>query len=337
VKTASTPTYVSGVCEMISNGDFEKKQLVFVFARDGEKLSFSNDNLIVKDKNGVIKHQSTCWRIFSLFVVGNITISSGLIQRAKKFCFSIVLMNSNLRVYQVLGFQAEGNTLLRQRQYNCSDEEKLEIAIAILQNKVANQRKTLLKQRARPESVNAAICSLKRIKDEMTTDPSIYELMGHEGVAAKLYFSSIFNNCEWNGRKPRSKQDYINTTLDIGYTVLFNFIEALTLLYGFDLYVGFAHQMFYMRKSLVCDLVEPFRPIIDYQIRKAISLQQCKQEDFELTNNAWYLKREKNKDYVIFLVEPLVKEKNEIFKYIQGFYRYLSRGKSIDNFPEYEL
>ncbi len=40
-------------------------------------------------------------------------------------------------------------------------------------------------------------------------------------------------------------------------------------IYGFDVFCGVLHRQFYMRKSLVCDVIEPFRPIIDLQIRKA--------------------------------------------------------------------
>ena len=59
-----------------------------------DKLSFSNDNVIVKDKEGKIKFQSTCYRLFMLCVVGNISITSGLIQRSKNFGFSICLMST---------------------------------------------------------------------------------------------------------------------------------------------------------------------------------------------------------------------------------------------------
>jgi CRISPR-associated protein Cas1 len=38
---------------MISEHDFKFKQIVFLFASNGEKLSFSNDNIVVKDANGV--------------------------------------------------------------------------------------------------------------------------------------------------------------------------------------------------------------------------------------------------------------------------------------------
>ena len=90
--------------------------------------------------------------------------------------------------------------------------------------------------------------------------------MGIEGSAARVYFPRVFSNVNWKGRKPRIKNDYINTTLDIGYTMLFNIVDAILQVYGFDTYYGVFHKCFYMRKSLVCDIMEPMRPIIDYPV-----------------------------------------------------------------------
>ena len=70
---------------MLNANDFSKKQILFLITSQGEKLSFLNDNIVVKDKEGKIKHQSTCYRLFMICVVGNISITSGLIQRSKRF------------------------------------------------------------------------------------------------------------------------------------------------------------------------------------------------------------------------------------------------------------
>ena len=53
---------------MMSTRDFEFKQLAFVFTSKGEKISFKNDNLLISDENGKIKHQSSCYRLFLLFI-----------------------------------------------------------------------------------------------------------------------------------------------------------------------------------------------------------------------------------------------------------------------------
>ena len=70
---------------MLSAPDFEQKQIVLALLSHEDKLSFKNDNIIIKSSDGKIKHQSTCYRLFALFIVGHVSVTSGLLQRAKKF------------------------------------------------------------------------------------------------------------------------------------------------------------------------------------------------------------------------------------------------------------
>ena len=72
---------------MMTTNEFEKKQLLFIFLNAGEKVSFSNDNIVIKAADGSLKHQSTCYRLFMVFIIGHISVTSGLLQRAKKFGF----------------------------------------------------------------------------------------------------------------------------------------------------------------------------------------------------------------------------------------------------------
>lgn len=129
---------------MMTKPDFEKKQIVFAFTCDGEKVSFRNDNLVVTDADGEIVHQSTCYRIFALFIVGHITITSGIIEKSRKFCFPIYLMTPSFRVIDIIGHRTEGNTRLRELQYKY---DGLEIAKKLILNKIGNQCDTLSLQR----------------------------------------------------------------------------------------------------------------------------------------------------------------------------------------------
>lgn len=154
-------------------------------------------------------------------------------------------------------------------------------------------------------------------------------------MSSKLYFKAYFNNVLWTRREPRIKRDYINAALDIGYTILFSFVESILSCYGFDIYCGVMHRNFYMRKSLVCDIVEPFRILIDKAIHNAINLKQCKEKDFIIINNRYTLKWEKNSEYIKWLSAPLVDNKKEIHLYIQNYYRAFIRQKNIEEFPVY--
>lgn len=318
---------------MLSANDFKRKQIIFLLTNVGEKLSFSNDNIVIKDKDGKIKYQSTCYRLFMVCVVGNISITSGLIMRSKKFGFSICLMTTTFKVYEIIGARMEGNTLLRRHQYEYTEND---IGRKIEQNKIFNQKNALQKIRSKSDYVKEGISLLDEMVNKLDSQMEYLEIMGIEGNAARVYFPRIFDNVKWNGRKPRIKNDYVNVTLDIGYTMLFNIVDAMLQIYGFDTYYGVFHRCFYMRKSLVCDIMEPMRPIIDYEIRKAINLGQCKKIDFQEYDKRWVLKYNCNAAYVQFLMNAILDYKDDIFLYVQKYYRYFMKNE-VGEFPMLEL
>lgn len=315
---------------MLNANDFKKKQIIFLFTNEGDKLSFLNDNIIVKNKEGGIKYQSTCYRLFMICVVGNISITSGLIQRSKKFGFSICLMTTTFKVYEILGARMEGNTLLRKHQYEYTEND---IGRKIEQNKIKNQSQILKNIRGKNQIMKEGIELLDKMVVQLEQQLEYLEVMGIEGNAARVYFSRVFDNVDWKGRKPRIKNDYVNVTLDIGYTMLFNIVDAILQVYGFDTYYGVFHKCFYMRKSLVCDLMEPIRPVVDYQVRKSINLGQCKENDFEVINNRWCLKYKSNPQYIQLLMNAILEYKDDIFLYIQQYYRFFMKRKSASEIP----
>jgi len=314
---------------------FEKKQILFVFTRDGDKVSFANDNIIIKNGDGEIRHQSTCYRIFALFIAGDITITSGIIQKSKKFGFPIFLMSTSLKTYDVIGHRTEGNFILRKHQYEYGE---IDIAKHIIENKIRNQIDTLDLQRWKDDRMRTDISTLEHYATSVSDlGGDFRNLMGLEGSASRIYFRNNFSMSTWTGRRPRVKSDFINSTLDIGYTILFNLVDAMLGLYGFDTYKGLYHREFYMRKSLVCDMVEPFRPLIDWQVRKAINLGQCKPEDFIVSNGRYLLNISKNKDYLGFLMKPLLAAKERIFLYFQSFYRAFMKHKPASDYPSFRI
>lgn len=319
---------------MLTAPDFKHKQIIFVFLSRGENISFKNDNIIIRGDDNKIKHQSSCYRLFTVFVVGHISVTSGLLERSKRFGFNLVFMNHNLKVYGTWTNGAEGNVNLRRKQY-CYN--KSEIAQRLVLNKISQQIKALRKIRSRSDLKNRTIRKLTTQLDYLTTkDFELKELLGVEGTAAKIYFQALFEEFNWQARRPRAKQDITNCLMDIGYSLLFCFVEGLLLVYGFDVYVGVYHREFYQRKSLVCDLVEPFRPIIDYTIYKAYKLNQIKTDDFSVIQNQYSLFGKNANPYVNLFLENIVKNKSEIFLYIQSYYRAVMRNKEINNFPFYD-
>jgi CRISPR-associated protein Cas1 len=138
----------------------------------------------------------------------------------------------------------------------------------------------------------------------------------------------MFDNVLWNGRQPRIKANYVNALLDLGYSMLFNMADSMLQIYGFDTYCGVYHREFYMRKSLACDVMEPMRPIIDYIVRKGINLKQFKKDDFEVINQRYVLRYRECSKYVNVFMSGILQYKDEMFLFIQSYYRSFMKSKN---------
>lgn len=238
------------------------------------------------------------------------------------------------RLYEVIRNAREGNTLLRRKQYQYAG---LDLAKHITKNKIRNQTDELRSVRNKSDSIKEAIETLERYSEKIEETETLNELMAYEGLASKLYFRNHFNNVLWKGRQPRIKRDYVNSVMDIGYTLLFSYIDALLESYGFDTYCGVMHTQFYMRKSLVCDLVEPFRPLIDHSIKIGINLKQIREEDFVIINGQYRLQWKASPAYTKLLMKPIIDHKDAIFLYVQSYYRAFMKGLSASDYPVFRI
>ena len=249
---------------------------------------------------------------------------------------ALVVLKPSLRPVFFWADSAEANFLVRKRQYEF-DKSDITIARVLVENKIANHLRLLQRTRRKDDLTLSAIDTCKQKMVQAIEVQEYNTLMGVEGTAAKSFFAAYFQDARWQGRKPRVKSDYLNATMDIGYTYLFNYIECFVRMFGFDLYVGVYHRLWFKRKSLVCDLMEPFRCIIDKTIRAAINRKQISENDYEVHKGEYRLKREMNINYSKLFFDALVPYKQEIFKYVQSYYRCFMGSKDIEQYPKFEI
>ncbi len=320
---------------MLSHPAFVHKNIILVFTNLGHKFSIRNQNIILKDSDGKIILQNSCYKVLSLWIIGNFSLTSVVLQKSKRYGFSIFLMSQNLKHIGAWNSKTEGNFLLRHKQYH--NENELKQSCHIIKNKINNQIIALKNIRGKSEKQQIAIISLQNHLDKITNITEQQELLGIEGSCSRIYFSAFFENYNWQGRKPRVKHDITNVLMDMGYSYLFNYIENLTHLYGFDVYKGIFHKNFYQRKSLICDLVEPFRVIIDKQITKSYNLQQIKVDDFQFSKEQYYINYKAAKPYSKILIKAILDYKSDIFYYLQNFYRCFIQNKDINEYPNFHI
>lgn len=294
-----------------------EKQILFIEARYGvdNALQFQNDNVLYK-KDGKNTNRLSCFKVFAIFIIGNFTITSVLIKKCKKYGISLFLLGDNFECYASIDAGLESNFIVREKQYQSVGE--LEMAKKLVKNKIMNQQ-ALLKEKGgvinSRNNMEEIEIKIKNVKDEKG-------LLGLEGNYTKEFFGEYFKLVNWIRRMPRTKFDVNNVLLDIGYTFLFNFMDAMLKLYGFDTYKGFYHKLFFQRKSLSCDMVEPFRCLIDRQLVKAHNLGQINSRDFEYINGKYTLSFDNQRKYLAMFSGAIMNSKEDIFSYVKGFYRF---------------
>lgn len=275
-------------------------------------------------------------KLLALFVIGHITITTPLIEKCHKFNVALVVMKPNLRPVFYWANTAEANYLLRQRQHQYSSDD-MTIAKLLVRNKIGNQITALKKTRRKDDGTLQALLACRRSLELIDCADHVTTLMGLEGAASKAFFSSYFAGLNWKTRRPRLKCDVLNVALDIGYTILFNYVEVFLRMFGFDLYVGVYHRLWFKRKSLVCDLMEPFRCLVDHTVLLAFNRKQFKEEDFKKSKEEYYLTPEKCGTYYQAFYEALIPYKSTFFAYAQQYYRCFIGCKPITQYPIFEF
>jgi CRISPR-associated endonuclease Cas1 len=275
-------------------------------------------------------------KLLALFIIGHITVTTPLIEKCKKYNVALVVLKPNLRPVFYWSNSAEANYLLRQYQYALPIND-ISIAKTIVYNKIYNQIVNLKRTKKKDCITVEAIENCQTILNGIDNIEDYKQLMGNEGIAAKSYFAAYFQSLSWRGRYPRTKCDSLNVTLDIGYTILFNYIECFVRMFGFDIYKGVYHRQWFQRKSLICDLIEPFRCLIDHAVLLAFNRKQFKENDFILKDSEYQLKKEKVADYYRIFYDVLIEHKSEVFKYVQAYYRCFMGRKSVKTYPQFSL
>lgn len=179
---------------------------------------------------------------------------------------------------------------LRRSQYTAPSEIALSAAGRMIEGKIRNSR-TLLRRNSKvpQQRLLGQLLDLAVSASQPSGYPS---LLGHEGTAARLYFSAFTGMLaassgldlaafDQNGRARRPPPDPVNTLLSFTYALLVKDLTVALALVGFDPFVGVLHRPRYGRPALALDLAEEFRPLIaDSTVIQVINNGEVKPRHF---------------------------------------------------------
>lgn len=231
--------------------------------------------------------------IESIVTFGYMGASPGLMKLCTDHGVSLTFLSPNGRFISRVQGQTKGNVLLRKAQYQLADNEQwsLHIAQLFVAGKIQNYRNVLRRYiRDYGDNVDVEGASKKLDFEKRyalrTSDKT--ELMGIEGQAANLYFSTfphlILQQKEdfpFAGRNRRPPKDAANAMLSLVYTLLANDTAAALETVGLDPYVGFFHTLRPGRTSLALDVMEELRAYMgDRFVLSLINKRQIASNDF---------------------------------------------------------
>ena len=134
-------------------------------------------------------------------------------------------------------------------QLGWSEPAKKRVWKRVVRDKIAHQAQ-VLNARAREEMGLRLSKLIPEVRSGDTTN--------REAHAARLYFQAMFG-----GDFSRDDDTSINAALDYGYAILLSAVNREIVARGYLTQMGICHKSEYNQFNLGCDLMEPFRPVVD--------------------------------------------------------------------------
>lgn len=249
-------------------------------------------------------------KVQSIWITTGCTFSSDAIELAMNNNIDVVFLDKFGHPFgRVWQSKLGSTTKIRRRQLEISEtEDGLKLVIEWIAAKTTNQLEFLEElQRHRPpkaERIDEFLATLRQTLEKLknlngTLDEKRSVLMGIEGGAGHAYFAALSflipDPYKFSGRSRQPAKDEFNAMLNYSYGILYSLVERACLLAGLDPYVGFLHSDNYNKKSLVFDLIEPFRIIAEKTTFYLFSKRQVKKEFFDAIPNGITLNAEGKK------------------------------------------
>jgi CRISP-associated protein Cas1 len=139
-----------------------------------------------------------------------------------------------------------------------------------------------------PSEIDEAVQGIRKALRAASSAEGIDSLRGHEGEAARHYFSGlpgllrddVDEHLRFSGRNRCPPQDRFNALLSFGYALLYRDVLQAILTVGLEPAFGFFHRPRSAAHPLVLDLMEIFRvPLWDMAVVASVNRLQWQADD----------------------------------------------------------
>ena len=235
----------------------------------GYTLGKESERFVLK-KRGRIIQRIQAIKVDQIMIFGNAQVTTQTMDFCLQTKIPIYLLSGHGRFYGVIDGFSTDPVLLHRDQFKRAEDPGFCVALAreLIRGKIANCRVILLRysRKRNLPGFDKAAGRLSAILRKLDNVAALDSLRGHEGTAARLYFSALSSalDPEWrfNGRTRQPPKDPVNAMLSYGYTLLYYNIYSFLRARGLNPHVGFLHPVRAGHPALVSDMIEEFRAII---------------------------------------------------------------------------
>lgn len=249
------------------------------------KISYKNRFLVVKkDNDEKYVHLSEIDTIIVDSI--SVSISTYLLKELSDNKINIVFCDDKHNPFGELSsyYSRHNSSKKIKEQITWKVSSKDELWSRIVKNKIINQ--ALLLRKIKSDKYNLVL--------NYVDDVKIGDKTNREGHAAKVYFNVLFGNTF-----VRNDSDEINAALNYGYAILLSTVNKEVISNGYLTQLGIHHKNEFNQFNLTCDLMEPFRIIIDNFVYYNQNRKLDKDYKLDIVNifNNYFLYQ--NKKYIL--------------------------------------
>ena len=216
------------------------------------KLTYSMQMMIVQTRDGI--NQIPIEDINLLLVsTTQAVITSALISKLAQNQTKVIFVDEkgNPIVETAVYYPGTRNMAKLTQQFNWDEHLKEVLWTKIVSQKIKNQIAVLANYHLNKDEVQDELDQLE-INDESN----------REAIAARKYFMLLFDK-----NFVRRDTSAINAALDYGYAILLSSFNREIVMNGYLTYFGIHHCSQENQFNLASDLMEPFRPFVDYWVK----------------------------------------------------------------------
>ncbi len=218
------------------------------------KLDYKSDYLVVRTADGTKRVHLSEIAVLILESTAVSLTAYLLCELSKRKIDVIVCDEKRIPLASILPLYGSFDTSLKfRKQIQWSQDIKNLIWAEIIQGKIKGQI-AVLKKNMKVES-ELLSSYLPQIE---AGDPT-----NREGHAAKVYFNALFG-MDFS----RSQDNLINAALNYGYSIILSVFAREIVANGYSTQLGIFHSNMFNQLNLACDLMEPFRPYIDFAVSR---------------------------------------------------------------------